>query len=306
MNKKMLKLFIKESGVPIPVVDVKSWDYYIDLYDDHYGSKQKWEDFKEIVNVHTDDSSYYVETKAVIEKVVDFLKEKSAYKCFINDTFEKPTCTFSKKNIYNNENYGENFISIDLVQANFQVFKKLGIIDEPNYEHVISHYTNYKHIINSKRIRQVIFGNLNPKKQIQVQKLFISNMVTKLKEFDIVNISNDEIIIKSNDDTYEIEEIQNALDNCYEYKIEKFRLYKVPNYPFYVKGIKTYDSRYMKEVIKSVPIHYIPQVIKYIRSEEVIDLDLKFMFDGQICTFENKLDFELTQQKDFKKILGEM
>ena len=98
-------------------------------------------------------------------------------KQFIEDDMNKYAVTHTDlptKDIFKPSNDGKLFISIDMRKANFSALKNYdsGIFDSVDtWEEFISRYTDNKHIINSKYIRQVILGNCNPKRQVTYENI---------------------------------------------------------------------------------------------------------------------------------------
>ncbi len=73
------------------------------------------------------------------------------------------------------------------------------------WEEFISRFTDNKHIINSKYIRQVIMGNLNPKRQTAYEKVLMDKLLTDILHAKIIDKENvaaflaDEIIFDITD-----------------------------------------------------------------------------------------------------------
>ena len=69
-----------------------------------------------------------------------------------------------------------------------------------NYKELVSKFTEIKPFIESKQIRQVIFGHLNPKRQQTIQK-YMMNLVVEILDkngFDkcrFLSASSDEVIL---------------------------------------------------------------------------------------------------------------
>ena len=88
------------------------------------------------------------------------------------------------KDIFKSSNDGRVFISIDMRKANFSSLKYYGncieksmFRDTSTWEDFISLFTENKHIVNSKYIRQVILGNCNPKRHITYEKYIMDHVL---------------------------------------------------------------------------------------------------------------------------------
>ena len=90
-------------------------------------------------------------------------------------------------------------------KANFQILRHISSAMVNNcstYEDFIGCYSDLEYIKNSKYTRQVVFGKLNPKRQMTCEKFFI-NEIRKLIDNtissnggEIVSMSNDELVYK--------------------------------------------------------------------------------------------------------------
>jgi hypothetical protein len=207
---------------------------------------------------------------------------------------------------YHKDNAEKSFVSIDLKKANFQAFRFFNpnIIDShSSYEDFVKTVINdsYDYFYQSKQIRQVIFGNLNPKRQQKIQKYLMSVILDVLMKSGmdsdaVFNNSADELIVSDNSEkiilgkgisksdivnTLKLHEITNSLD----LHIEDFCLEQVhPDFSFFVKN----NSNGKKE-FKNVPSYNMAEVFKYYNNIEVIEKDLSFFYEGRIASFKNKI-----------------
>ena len=294
-SNNLKKRFIKDSGVPIPILEDEYWDYFIDLYDEHYNSKSKWESFKCVMDTRTESDLFRL-TKEIEDNTIGILKEVQLQR------YETQDHIFSKGNLYNPENNGKCFISIDLKKANFQAFQTNPEFKSKydTYESLIRETTDLEYFINSKQLRQVIFGKSNPKLQINIMRHIIWDIYNGLYHMGVCAkyINNDEIIYQISDDIdigfYD--KIKN-IDFGYDVKVDMFRLCKLRNYNFYLKQT-TMLNEFLPEIekykIKSTPTMYIPQVIKYLKDVGLKHQDLMFKQDGRLAKFIEPLDFNHT------------
>jgi len=104
---------------------------------------------------------------------------------------------------------GQDFygISLDIISANFTVFKKLKIVLQDNWEEFIESVVEdekdipaHQFFIHAKNFRQQVIGKMNSKRINSQQKDYLRSLVAELQEKDIEvdgNINTDEIIIGS-------------------------------------------------------------------------------------------------------------
>ena len=163
------------------------------------------------------------------------------------------------------------------------------------WEEFISKFTENKHIINSKYIRQVILGNCNPKRHITYEKYLMNEVLDVLiKEvgywFDeIVFFSNDEIVI----------DMDNYADCIRNRNITKSKLEEHFDFPlnvelFYLHKINGTDG-YYKEIVKDIKErsfefkcldnYMLPFVIRSFLGEEITDSDKVFYHEGLLAKF---------------------
>jgi len=174
-----------------------------------------------------------------------------------------------------------------------------------------------KYLTNSKQLRQVIFGNLNPKRQQTIQKYLIRMAIQHIAEHCKVDVkrfvtaSSDEAIIECSGKT-ENEVVQEAEFICKTlpsvlpqnfppYKIQAFRLTclesdKTGKTLGFVKEFiyrsdkpKNQDDsssdKYNVE-FKAVPAYIFAQAFKMYYNMPVTPNDCKFVYEGFLCSFD--------------------
>ncbi len=292
LSESILRRFVKDYSLPIVLFDEEHFNYYIDLYDDLFDTKKKFELLNQTVSILGGESEFFKEADRIQNSVIDHIKNKPEYQLFISCDMNRYTkvVDLPEKNLYIPENDGEVFMSIDLVKANFQALK---FVDEKivdcckTYKEFIEQFTNLDYFKESKQIRQVIFGNLNPKRQQTVQKHIISNIakyiVMKYGREDVIySLSNDEIVlslgkeIKSLNLNEFIKFLQQIMGNEFPLcKFNIFRLIKLNNYSYYIKSNINGNKEF-----KCVPSHFFPQVYKHFYDISLDEKDLDVNFEG--------------------------
>ena len=215
INKSIIKRFVKDYNLPIPVVKEDYIPYYLDLYEEDFGSRTKFDmllnTIEEIKKKYGGDDDmfldYYYEVR---NNVINAVVKNPSFKKFnnmdMNEFSMKNKPNVSSNNIYNETNVGKFFISIDLKKANFQTLKNIDkniVFGADTYEDFIGKFTDSEYIANSKYFRNVVFGMMNPKRHITAEKYFITQIYQKvIEEFPYladkcVSLSNDEIIFKT-------------------------------------------------------------------------------------------------------------
>lgn len=285
------KRFSKDTKIPIQIFEENLFSYYLDLFNNHYDSKNKYSQFLSLVEKLNGEENFFNESRKIIDSIVSHIQKKESYVSFNNGDMN-----IYKNNLQNNEklyqqkNIGKKFISIDLKKANFQAFQFVdsSIVDNCNsYQEFFNQFSNEEYFLNSKQIRQVIFGNLNPKRQQTVQKYLMSLIREYLidngvSEDFITSSTSDEIVIQFSDsfNIYEIMNNRNILENN-EFHIELFTLNKAHDIkPFYMKSFE--NGKYE---LKGVPSYYVPQVLKHVEGLPIQEEDLYFIYEGELSKF---------------------
>lgn len=206
-RRELAVRFIKDEGLPIRIPEsslLEGYFYYaLGIYEEEYGARTKWDEFCEYLKEHSS-LDYLGETNAVSNRIIDDFKDNPDYIEFTKSDMSKFAVDFTGKrvkDIYNCNNSGKIFLSIDLKKANFQALKHVGVIKENTYEEWISKYTDVPMLFSSKHLRVLTFGHLCPNRQVTVEKYLTSQIVSlidrvdlPLTEKDIVSINNDEAV----------------------------------------------------------------------------------------------------------------
>lgn len=300
------KRFVKDAGLPIQVMQSPHFEYFLSLYDPLFGCISKYEDFLTEVELIGGEDAYFKYVHRLIGTIVNHISEKSSYQSF-NDGKNQlnqyhTNFKISKENIYNPDNNGKRFISVDLKKANFNALRyhDPSIFDNlDTYEEWISQFTSYKTIKSSKHVRQVIFGNLNPTRQIKVQKYLISEIIELLvayfedkglsKEESIAKMksaSSDEIVIEvtQQDDAKAITNYLEEQMKCKQItiKIAQFTLENLADLG--VDGYVKEDTNGEIE-FKTIPDMMMAEAFKVYHGEEIKEEDLIFYHEGRLAKF---------------------
>lgn len=286
LTNSLIKRFCKDFNLPINVHDPKYFDYFIELYDPLFNTKQKFTWLKEAIDKTGGIDQFFLHGKKFSDDVKSLISNTQAYKNMSEIDLNKIyplKQEVSQQDIYVPSNLGRTLISVDLEKANFNSMSLFGLKEElgiQNYQELLQKATDLDYYMNSKMIRQVIFGDLNPKRQQRMQKYVINQLCEKLKEagYQLSSASTDEIIIDSG---VTVEQVKKVLENVDEkfkfFKVESFTLEKVTeDSSFYVKHIENGA----KIEFRSVPSYLFAQVYKQYYGKELCDNDLTFSHDG--------------------------
>ena len=293
--------FCKDCNIPIRLFQEPYFTDRLKLFDKFYGTLEKWNIFIDELQRHNCEQDYFEEYNRVKDAAILSIKNSEAYKRFNEEDMNKYRVTHENlpnKDIFKPSNDGKLFISIDMRKANFSSlyhYDNSMFSGAKTWEEFISKFTENKHIINSKYIRQVILGNCNPKRHITYEKHLMNEVLDVLiKEIgywfdEIVFFSNDEIVI----------DMGNYADCIRNRNITKSKLEEYFDFPlkvelFYLHKINGTDG-YYKEIVKDInersfefkclDNYMLPFVIRNFLGEEITDSDKVFYHEGLLAKF---------------------
>lgn len=298
LSEKILKRWAKDYNLPIKIFEEPYFSYLIDLYDDCFKTKEKLELLENIIKDFDNDDDYLNYNNHVTDSIVQSIKEKDSYKQFISMTMDdyNIVSSYPKNDIYKQQNINKFYISFDLVKANYQSLMFIDkdiVFNTSDYNDFLSIFTEYDYIKESKYIRQVIFGQLNPKRQQKIQRYLIEQIILHLLNYNyfeesmIAMASTDEVVFEitedlalalSKDFKKFVEAIKNDLN--IDVDIEIFKLDYV--------GEKAYVKEFLNKEgyqFACVPLIYYPQIYKKYNSMPVSDEDLVFKHEHQLVKF---------------------
>lgn len=311
----LAKRFVKDYNLPINLVDIKYFEYMLDLFEKDYQSRTKWEKLWDVIDDKFDGSpnNFLVEFKNVRENMIQTVANSEAYKRFNSMDMsrfavpDKPNVP--DKNVYNGDNVGKKFLSIDLSKANFQAIKltdKEVMLGADTWAEFAGNFTDLDYFKESKYIRQVVFGQLNPKRCITIEKNIINEVWKFYKEdakyTNIVRMSNDEIVIELPDDIDEdfglmkdeieisVKEHMGVDVHVSIYQLGSFYLYnktrqKERDIWFYRTDLETKAVE-----LCCVPGQYSALAYKMFHKMPVEEADYHFKWEGLDCRIMDELD----------------
>ena len=163
------------------------------------------------------------------------------------------------------------------------------------FEEFIERYTENKHIVNSKYIRQVILGNCNPRRQVTYEKYLMDLVLEVLIDelgysaSDIAFFSNDEIVIdmeKYKDCINKQKILEMAVNVRFNipFRIELFYLHKITGTDGYYKEIvrNIIEREYEFKCLNN---YTLPFVLRKFNREEITENDKVFYHEGLLSKF---------------------
>lgn len=311
-NIELIRRFVKDNDLPIPIIgNCNYFNYFIHLYEKDYKSLMKYEKLKSLIEKEFNNKPEYFLNKyyEIRDTIIKTVENSGAYQKFntmdmsIFSIKDKPDITAN--NIYNENNVGHIFVSFDLKKANFQALKYVDpkiVINANTYEEFISNFTNIDYIINSKHIRQIVFGKMNPKRHIAVEKYIINKVYEYITEthhlMNCVSMSNDELVFDMDEakklDSLAILRINITCETIrqfiqtmlgFEMNLEVFKLHKLQlccdkfkRSPYYYKEYLNKNNP--KGKLMCVPMNYFAIVYKLFNNLPLQEEDYHFDYEG--------------------------
>ena len=299
--------FTKDYNLPINLFNDEMFDYYRTLYKDFWPAIAEELMEKEIAECGSVDN-WLVEYSKLRDKIIHTLEESDEYKDFNSRSLDEYTLhnkNFQERNIYTQETDGKTFLSIDLKKANFQALKYVGVIKDNTYEDFIKRMGGSDYFANSKYLRQVIFGKLNPKKQMKVEKYLLC-MVLQTLQYPMVGLQlfsfgTDELVYE-HDGSFTLKEMLYIQSESIEkfiktglgldIRVEPVKITRLPVVNSHGNTVDAYVRTNIitgEEKLKKVSTTFYPQVYKLWKGIPIEERDKKFFFENQIATFDNQL-----------------
>lgn len=289
------KRFIRDQQLPIQVLQSPYFDYFLDLYETLYQSRTKYTLFLKEVAQMGGEEGYLNAYDEVKNKILSHVQSKVSFQRFNQDEMSAMNVqtNLPKAKLYYEENDQATFISIDLEKANFHSLRYYDedILDGKKiYRAWLQQFTSLESLADSKYLRQVIFGNLNPKKQQKIQRFithsFLNELATWVDVQDVMSASHDEIILRKKQNVT-IEELKERLESLYDgafpLHVDVFTLTKLSSYPEF-GFVKTYETSEKIE-FKGIASHFMAQAYRFFKQEPLQKEDLLFFHEGQVAQF---------------------
>lgn len=282
---KDIKSFCKLFDLNVP--SYVDFDYYKNLY----ARLDRWKNMDELISLYKkaeeqieDIYKYRLEKT---EEIINFIKTTRAFNDLNDDTMipDLPT----NKNFEYSE--GVKYLSIDIKMANWESLKKYdpSFVNElgDSYSDLLNKFDVPEVFHRSKQLRQYIFGNLNPKRQIKAQRVMIEDLMNGLSRYNLkVECVKTDEVIYSFENLAEIADILLGFDDdifkCKVFIVKRIEDFRVNEYIDVKNGIMHSD------LVGCNGHKYFINLKKYILKEELDIRDLYFRMDGDLAIWNTE------------------
>jgi len=309
VSNSLKRRFVKDSGLNINVFSEPYFQLSLELYEKDFQSLSKYEkEFLPTLRELGNESLFIEESEKVTNKVKLLLQDRIEYGRFISNNTKDITDRIKElekgkifRALYHMDNVDFKYVSIDMKQANFNIFKSLGIIPKEykDYVDLIDSQTDYEYFSKSKYTRQVIFGHLNPKRARTYMKLITLELLNSLPkdiQDKVITFNTDEIVFKVESE----KEAELIYDSVYKDEVFKFD-FNGYSFPLNVSTFDLYSIKDKKEKayyykdygykqeLKGVPSMFYIQYYKYLNKMEILETDKVFYYEGEIASFRDSV-----------------
>lgn len=316
VTQTLKQRFCKDTNLGIKVFEEPYFSSSVTLFDKQYGSVEKYRQFVELVDFYGSEQLYLEGYNKLKDDVIAYLNENPIMQYFSQqEDMNKFGCAnqgYPTKDIFKETFDGKVFLSIDMKKGNFTALHHYNpeiVGDKNTYEEFLGMFTDKEYFKSSKYIRQVVFGNVNPKRQVTYEKYLMDKVLTETlisKGFtsdSVVFFSTDELVFEV-EDRFKTEEgsvtdeFKNLVDSLIFWALgeninvrgEIFELRKVPGTSGYVKKFLTGDKPYE---FKCMDFLTLPFVLRAYNYEEPQEEDFVFLYEGRKVKLLEKIEVEV-------------
>lgn len=178
-----------------------------EYYASQFSRLDRWKDLDRLISLYEqaeeEIGDLFEYRMAKIDEIVAFIEGTRAYQDLCDENL-LPDYPTTKGFEYQE---GKVYMSIDLKKANWQSLKwhdpsfmnELG----DTYEDMLRKFGLPEVFLGSKHFRQYIFGNLNPKKQMKMQRVILEHVISSLGEAGLKPV-----MVKHDEALYEVSPVQ--------------------------------------------------------------------------------------------------
>lgn len=303
--------FCKDNNVSIQLFDEPYFEERLRLL----GFWDKWSQFLDMYEKHFDcnEEAYFEYYNQLKEKIIQYIKDSETFQLLNCDQtimlHTDKDYQFKQSDVYKIPNIGKHFISIDMKKANFSALVYYGklmnkqFFQSYNWNLFMKQFTDLEYFYSSKYIRQVVFGNCNPKRQILLEKSIMISLIKYLENFkyielsDVYSVCSDEVIINVEGfSKKQLECIYSCVDAFSKIYVplefEYFKLGKILNTDGFIKKILDFDNNTKDIKPKCLSPYEIPFVYKKLQGLPLSDTDMYFMHDGRLAKYIKSTNIE--------------
>ena len=298
ITEKLKERFCKDFNLPIKIFAEPYFMNRLMLYDNYYHCVEKYYRFIHLVERLGGEQGYFEYYNKVKDSAITYLNENKDMLYFSKEEdmskYVVKNTGFPKHDIYRCDNDGKYFVSFDMKRGNFTALHHYNpnIVGGKNtYEEFLGMFTDEPHLLESKYVRQVIFGNVNPRRRVTYEQYLmdkvLNDVLTYCDKVDVVYFSTDEIVVRVDKDNLKNiipkvkETVSNSCNNNINIRSEIFKLHKIEGLSGgFVKEIIDGEGDLVVKCVNSLDLPFVFRKIYNLSDNEN---DLVFMYEGKLA-----------------------
>ena len=307
ISNTLKQRFAKDTGLPIKVFDSPYFESRLNLFESQFEAKTKFNRFLHMLsNNFKNESEFFKEHDRIKQAALDYLNGNKAMIRFSREEdmnqFAIHNTGYPNSGVFKDCHVGKYLLSLDMKKANFTALRHYdsSIFDDAEtYEDFIGKFTDSEYIKKSKYIRQVIFGQINPKRQQTYERYLMDKVLTILfsrthiERNKILYFGTDEIVVDISEfvhngklDEKLSEMVKRVVDkSCSEginVRAEYYRLGKVEGTKGYFK-LFLFESSDVRVEFKGLDSIEYPFAVRALYGSVPSDEDFVFIHEGRLA-----------------------
>lgn len=315
ITETLIRRFVKDTNLPIHVFEEPYFSHFLELYEEHFQAKTLFAAFLRELSQFEHEGAYLAEYNRVKDAAITYLENNPAMQRFSKEEdmsqYNIQNTGLCGNTVFKETSVGKTFLSIDMVKANFTALRHYDpaiVGGHMTYEDFIGMFTSSEYIKKSKYIRQVIFGNQNPRRQTKYEQhlmdMLLSHIyeVTNLTAAQVAYFGADELVFDITDfldDESFFEAISKALDWAMSQNIrvraEYYQMVRIRGTAGYMKKFIAPTTH--KDIeLKGVVSYEMPFVIRALKGEPVHEYDGVFTWEKRLAKLISDIKPEFTTE----------
>ena len=298
-SNSLRKRFINDYSLPIQLFNGDYFDYFVNLYDPLFGITEKLKCLRMAVEEAGGEEQFLAECASTRNDIIAGFKATPAYEHYNTmdmQRFSVPKRNFPENDVFKACNDGKTFTSFDLKQANYQVMAKLDpslVFGSTSYEDMLAGFTGERrklhwYLSGSKYFRLVIFGSINPKRQVTMQKYYTNQILDYLLDQGLSGrirmFTYDEIVIDdcltADESTKFSSHVTDVLGLSVATKVFSIELFRTPYTEAIIQHFEDKSFR-----IRCVPVTLFAETYKLYMQLPVVDYDKRFLYERRVAQY---------------------
>lgn len=320
ITNNLRRRFVKDTNLPIKVFSEVVFADRLRLLDKQFNTSEKWGQFMEVVEQYEDEQDFFEQYDYIRESVINHLSHSEPLRYFSQDEdmsrFKLKNEGYPANGVFKDVHVGKYLLSIDMVKANFTALRHYNpeiFHGAETYEEFVGMFAPLDYFKKSKYVRQVIFGNIAPKRTQKYEQYLMDQVLTKIfattkiLRKKILYFGTDEIVIDVSDfvERGELNERFAAqIDNivagfCQEginVRSEYYKLVKIGGTTTgYIKQFVFNTVLTKQYEIKGADSIEYPFIVKALEDKQITDNDMYFVYEGRLAKLVEPIEVKFIE-----------